>query len=519
MSRLVFFLCCFAAHSALAADEAVRLLLSIGSNYGAPDEPVLQFAEADAERVRDVFVELGQVEKSRATLVLRPTARVVRERLAEIAGRVTELHAQNKKVTLILFASAHGRAGQLHFTGSSLSTDELRALGQATGADLRVLVVDACESGNAVRGKGAQKGQAYALSVQVPAASGEAFIASSGSQELSQEWDTLGGSLFTHHWLTGLRGGADADRDGKVTLTEAYSYAARRTVAESVDTGQHPEFDFDLQGAQEVTLTEPKMAHTVVRFEDSLEGRFVLVRLPEANVVAEVHKVKGRPLKLALASGRYLVRRTTGFNVALQEVELPYGGTALIEGRAFVVRDFSEVAMKGGRLEFHPHAVGLSAGVMSASIAGTPARGFGALQYRFAQGSYWFSAEALFSPTAYRGLNLRTSEQRVAGRLAAGARFWWGPVVVMPGVAFEISHTRQSYVRDDEAAIQRVYGPLPDRQAWGAAVGAQLRAEAPLKGPFFISASVSGWARAMPQARAASWLFGADANLSLAVRF
>ncbi len=519
MSRLLFFICCLVAHSAWAADESVRLLLSIGSNYGAPDEPVLQFAEADAERVRDVFVELGQVEKSRATLVLRPTARAVRERLAEIAGRVTELHAQNKKVTLILFASAHGRAGQLHFTGSSLSTDELRALGLATGADLRVLIVDACESGNAMRGKGAQKGQAYALSVQVPAASGEAFISSSGGQELAQEWDTLGGSLFTHHWVTGLRGGADADRDGKVTLTEAYTYAARHTVAQSIDVGQHPEFDFDVQGGQEVTLTEPKVARTAVSFEDRLEGRFILVRLPEANVVAEVHKVKGRPLKLALPPGRYLVRRTAGFNVALQEIELPYGGSAVVEARAFVVRDFSEVAMKGGHLEFRPHAVGLSAGVMSAPIEGTPARAFGGLHYRFAQGSYWLSAEALFSPTAYRGLTLRTSEQRFALRLASGARFWWGPVVVMPGVAFEISHTRQSYVRDDEAAIQRVYGALPSRQAWGAAVGGQLRVEAPIKGPFFIAASISGWARAMPQERAATWLFGADATLSLAARF
>lgn len=46
---------------AAVAQGPVRVLVSLGSNYGRPDDVVLQHAEADAARVRDVFVELGGV--------------------------------------------------------------------------------------------------------------------------------------------------------------------------------------------------------------------------------------------------------------------------------------------------------------------------------------------------------------------------------------------------------------------------------------------------------------------------
>ena len=40
----------------------------------------------------------------------------------------------------------------------------------------------------------------------------------------------LGGSLFTHHLLSAMRGASDSDGDGQVTLFEAYSYAYERTL-------------------------------------------------------------------------------------------------------------------------------------------------------------------------------------------------------------------------------------------------------------------------------------------------
>ena len=52
---------------------------------------------------------------------------------------------------------------------------------------------------------------------------GDVYITSTGPNEPAQEWEALGGGLFTHHLLSGLRGAADRDTDGRVTLFEAYS--------------------------------------------------------------------------------------------------------------------------------------------------------------------------------------------------------------------------------------------------------------------------------------------------------
>lgn len=447
----------FLSAPALAASEPVRLLLSIGSNFGQPSEAPLQYAESDAVRVSELFTELGGVAGSRAAVLQRPTATQVRERLAEIAGRVSELHAQARTAELLVFVSAHGEKGELHLTGTTLALSELRGLMAKTGADLKLLLVDACQSGAAARLKGARKGPSYQLSIHPPAVTGEVFISSSGAEEPAQEWDVLGGSLFTHHWLTGLRGDADADGDGRVTLAEAFGYSSRRTVAESLDLGQHPEFEIQLQGTGDLVLTRPRQSPAQISLEAPLEGRFVLVRQPEASVVAELFKSRGRRVLLAVPSGRYLLRQTVGFKVALQELELPYGGTASVDGKALAVRDFSEVALKGGQPEFHPHALQALVGALGPPIENTPARWQAGVLYRLALGRYWLSASAWTAGASYRAIGLTTFERRYAGRLSGGMRFWLGPLILMPGAAVELAQTRQSYLRDGEEEILRSY--------------------------------------------------------------
>jgi hypothetical protein len=146
MRRLLLLLVLLAT-PALAAEAPVRLLLAVGSDLGNPDEPPLQHAEDDAQRVRDLFVELGSVDASRALVLKRATATRVSERFAELQGRVAELKAAGRKVELVVFASAHGKAGQLHLTGTALGLEALRALAKGCGADLTITIVDACESG------------------------------------------------------------------------------------------------------------------------------------------------------------------------------------------------------------------------------------------------------------------------------------------------------------------------------------------------------------------------------------
>ena len=90
---------------------------------------------------------------------------------------------------------------------------------------------------------------------------------------MSQESDEIQGSFFTHHLTTGLRGDADQNRDGRVTLDEAYTYAYARTVAATAATrggAQHPTYEYDLRGAGDVVLSRPSSGAVTVTFPEAL---------------------------------------------------------------------------------------------------------------------------------------------------------------------------------------------------------------------------------------------------------
>jgi hypothetical protein len=58
----------------------------------------------------------------------------------------------------------------------------------------------------------------------------------------------LKNSVFTHYLLEGLRGKADKDHDGVVTLNEAYEYAYSRT-KDQTEGRQHPQIEGKMVGA------------------------------------------------------------------------------------------------------------------------------------------------------------------------------------------------------------------------------------------------------------------------------
>jgi hypothetical protein len=495
----------------------VRLLLSVGSNIGSPSDRPLEFAEDDAARIREVFVELGGLDSDHALLLAHPTADEIRERIAEIKGRISELHALGRQGELIVFVSAHGAEGELHLVGTELSIEELRELVRGTEADLKIVIVDACDTG--VESKGASKGNAYALTVEPSAVKGEIFVASSGAHEASQEWNALGGSLFTHHLLAALRGDADFDHDGRITLMEAFGYAQRRTVVESVDVGQHPEFDIGLTGSSDVVLTELRRGRAHVTFSRDLEGRFVLASLPRPEILLEVQKTRGEPLTVALPAGNYVLRQPQGFRVALQQIQLPYGGTAQVDGKQFVVRDFAEVALKGSGLEFHPNALQLSGALTAPPIEGTPALLQLGATYRLALGQLWGAVGFQTGHTNFPAVDLSTDQWRFASRLSGGIRFWTGPIIWMPGASVELSVLRQTDTRGAEPIIDRSYPSLPQRDVLGFATGPTLWAEAPIAGPVFASADLTLWFRDLSAESQSRWTVAPELTFALGVRF
>src|SRR5207253_3195573 len=78
----------------------------------------------------------------------------------------------------------------------------------------------------------------------------------------------IGGSFFTHHFEVGLRGAADSDGDGQVTLAEAFRYTSVRTTSGTAATEagpQHPTYDIRMSGRGDVVLADLRRAEATLR--------------------------------------------------------------------------------------------------------------------------------------------------------------------------------------------------------------------------------------------------------------
>ncbi len=68
---------------------------------------------------------------------------------------------------------------------------------------------------------------------------GRIVLSASKASEVSEEREDLGHGVFTYYLLEGLRGSADTDQDGIVTVDEAYSYVSKK-VPDVTGQNQHP---------------------------------------------------------------------------------------------------------------------------------------------------------------------------------------------------------------------------------------------------------------------------------------
>src|SRR5437868_14420464 len=118
--------------------------------------------------------------------------------------------------------------------GTQLDLSELEQLVRGSAAGFRLLILDACRAGALARVKGGAPIPPFDIQLgERVAGEGAVFLTSSSASEDSQESDEIKGSFFTHALVSGLRGAADANGDGRVTLDETYRYAYDATLRAS----------------------------------------------------------------------------------------------------------------------------------------------------------------------------------------------------------------------------------------------------------------------------------------------
>jgi hypothetical protein len=289
---------------AQTAAEPERLALIVGNNVGAVGRRPLRYAEDDAGKLARVLVELGGFRAEDVALLAgRPLDEAVAA-LERSKRKIARWRQAGRRVVLLFYFSGHADGDGLEIGRQLWSFSALRAGLAAAGAELRLTVIDSCFSGAVLGGKAGSPGPNFEIRfTSEPSTAGEVVLTSTSANEVALESPEIGGSFFSHHLISGLRGAADSSGDGQVTLDEVYHYAfasTLRATAATLPGPQHPSYDYRLAGQGDLVLTRLPMRGAGLWLPEGFD-RILIAR--GSQVLAEVTSLSAR--RIALPPGRY----------------------------------------------------------------------------------------------------------------------------------------------------------------------------------------------------------------------
>lgn len=330
------------------AAEVQRYAVVVGANEGIPGDEPLLFATSDATRVADVLEDLGDIPSENIVRLRNVDGPRLQQALEDLAQRV-ERRKGDSETLLFFYYSGHGDSDGLHLAGSQLPfRDLLDDLGDVP-VDVRVLVVDACQSGELTRLKGAAPAEPFEIHADDRLdTEGMAIITSSSIGEDAQESDRLQGGVFTHHFLAGLKGAADASGDQRITLTEAYHYGYAETVKSTSRARfvQRPGFGFSLSGRSDLVLTRVTDPGRNAMLSLQGTGQWLVMEGDGGGALVSEVFVEDEAM-LAIHPGPYLVRYRNERGIREETIDLPRGQTHPLAARQMATVSPGKTIRKG----------------------------------------------------------------------------------------------------------------------------------------------------------------------------
>ena len=498
MRRLLLLLPWLLAAPALAES---RFALAIGSNVGHGTDEPLRWAEQDAERFNALLGQLGGVPEDRRVMVLGEGVAPLKLALARVRGRIEEARRAGERTLLFVYYSGHGDPSSLRLAGERLPLSELQAMLREVPATTTVAILDACHSGSVVSGRSKGLGRAPGFDVSFvrqTGPEGRVFITSSGAQEVAQESDSLQGSYFTHHLLSGLRGAADRDGDGRVSLSEAYQHVYHRTLVTSHGSTaavQHPELMSQLAGEGDLFLTYLDRSQAQLELPAGLGGSVMVVEERTQQVVAEVEPGSLAPVHLALPSGRYRVQVRRGGDVLFGRVYLPWGGRQRLAPEQLEQRTLAQHQQKGALLAPVAWRLGVGLGAARSHISGGgwgPLAG--ALLERHSEGRLSLGAQLGLGVSQGTGRYLRFRSVELEAGASAGVLQPLRSLQLGAHGGLALVGVFQHSVHLEAERVRELTGVDPrfDKVALGVSASASVGAELPLRGPWALWTRLTG---------------------------
>ncbi|HEY6179410.1 MAG TPA: caspase family protein [Kofleriaceae bacterium] len=309
-----------------------RFALVISSNNGGNVRERLRYAGHDAQTIADVLRQIGGVSQVDLDLLSEPDAREVDRAFDTLSERVRSDRKRGQRIELVVYYSGHADESGILVNGAHYDYTRLRQRIRDVPADVRIAIVDSCASGSFTRIKGGARMPPF-LRDSSNQVQGFAFLSSSSADEDAQESDKIGASFFTYFFVAGLRGAADRNHDGKITLSEAYQFAYEQTLGRTQNTAhgpQHPAYDMQLSGTGDVVITDLRSTESSLVLPAALRGRVTVVD-KSGRVAVELTKEAGEPLSLALPNETYSVHVQNSGGEFVATVTLDHAGDYAFE--------------------------------------------------------------------------------------------------------------------------------------------------------------------------------------------
>lgn len=232
----------------------------VGVNRYAKVRP-LRYAVNDARIFYNHLVEFSQIPRENVTLLLDQDATLTRVR-STLGTHLKNMAGKDDMV--IIFFAGHGAtekdvmspdgdglekyllpydADPKDLYATALPMGEISKIFSRIQAERLVFIADSCYSGasggRTIDVSGIRATISEAFLDRVAGGKGRVIITASGANEVSAEYDNLKQGVFTYYMVEGLKGKADKDKDGAVTVDEAYQYVSE-TVPRATNQEQHP---------------------------------------------------------------------------------------------------------------------------------------------------------------------------------------------------------------------------------------------------------------------------------------
>ena len=226
-----------------------------------PNAPKLKWAVNDARAFYNHLIDFIKIPEDNVILLLNQDANLTQ--LRSMLGTYLKQKAGREDMVIIFFAG-HGAtekdmispdgdglekyllpfdADPKDLYASALPMREISHIFYRIQSERLIFIADSCYSGTAggrtIRQGGVRANISDAFLDRISSGKGRIILSASGANEVSAEDDELQHGIFTYYLLKGLKGPADADKDGLVSVDEAYRFVTTH-VPRATGQEQHP---------------------------------------------------------------------------------------------------------------------------------------------------------------------------------------------------------------------------------------------------------------------------------------